>query len=382
MSLQRGDGAQFPAGWKRRPADNHKEGAGWGWITILSACFLSFGRSRPGRSIWLGFSKKGRNVTSQTFGLTKGMTGAARNGSENNTKFQPMFEYCKLFYYLIRPRTVFLRRISNALGDNLLLTALLPGLREKKPEHKVVVETPRPEIFLHNPYVAWVTTKHLKTTRRHIKPKYRVLDGTEKSFIEQMRAYIGWEGRAVPQLYLSEAEKRKARQRFPFPYFAIAPTGKSGFSANRKEWGIDNFQHLLGMLADLDLRAVQVGLAGDPLLAHVEDARGLSLRETAAVIDHAELFLGLEGGLMHLAKSVGKPSVIIYGGYIRPQISGYADNLNIYQAVHCSPCYTSESALADCPTMICMRKITPAEVFDQISRFRKMLGRQDPVQPR
>jgi ADP-heptose:LPS heptosyltransferase len=285
-----------------------------------------------------------------------------------------MLEYCKLIYYLMRPRTVFLRRISNALGDNLLLTALLPGLKEKKPTSKIVVETPRPEIFYNNPYVDWVTTKHISTTRRHIKPKYRVLNRTDQSFTDQMRAHIGWEGRAAPEFYLTEPERQAAKRRFPFPYVAVAPVGKTGFSANRKEWGMDNFQRLLEMLSDR--RAVQVGLSDDPLLTRAEDGRGLPLRETAAVIYHAELFLGLEGGLMHLARAVGKPSVIIYGGYILPRISGYAENLNIYQAVHCSPCYSSEASLGDCPTMICMRQIKPEDVFEKICQYRQELSRQ------
>ena len=278
-----------------------------------------------------------------------------------------MFEYLRLLYYLIRPRTLFIRRISNALGDNLLLSVLLPGIRKKWPQYKVVVETPLPELFWHNPHVDWVTTKHLKTVRRHIKPKYRVITGTESPITAQMRSYIGLHNPFPPQIFLIRRELDAARQRFGGSYIAVCPSSKTRFAANRKEWGINNFQKLIDLFGKH--RFVQVGLAEDPLLTGVVDARGLPVRQSAAVIANADLFVGLEGGLMHLAKAVGTKSVIIYGGYVRPEISCYHDNLNIYSPVHCSPCYSSEKASSECPTMECMRQIRPEDVYGKIKEF-------------
>ena len=282
-------------------------------------------------------------------------------------KDQAMFEYLRLLYYLLRPRTLFIRRISNALGDNLLLSVLLPGIREKWPQHKVVIETPMPELFWNNPHVVWVTTKHLKTVKRHIKPKYRVVNGTEPPITAQMRSYIGLNNPFPPQIFLIRHELDAARKRFSVPYFAVCPSSKTSFAANRKEWGMNNFQKLVNLFEKQ--RFVQVGLAADPLLAGVVDARGLPVRQSAAVIANADLFVGLEGGLMHLAKAVGTKSVIIYGGYVRPEISGYQDHLNIYSPVHCSPCYSSEKASSECSSMECMRQIQPEDVYGKIKEF-------------
>ena len=102
-----------------------------------------------------------------------------------------MWEYVKLLYYLWRPKVIFLMRTSHGMGDNLLLTLLLPGIRSKNPKKKIVVETPWKELFEHNPYVNWVTDKHFKTTKRHIKPKYYVDTNTTISLYEQMMGYIG-----------------------------------------------------------------------------------------------------------------------------------------------------------------------------------------------
>ncbi|MGD8628895.1 MAG: glycosyltransferase family 9 protein, partial [bacterium] len=268
--------------------------------------------------------------------------------------------------YLLRPRTVFLRRVSNALGDNLLLTAVLPGLRRKYPDHKIVVETPWPELFRNNPHIDWVTDRHMKTTRRHIKPVYRVRGRGGPSLIAQMMAYVegGLEG--SPELYLEPQELEWARERYDGEYIAICPTNPGDFCANRKEWGTGNFQALRNLLEDYAF--VQIGLASDPLLENVIDARGLPVRRSAAVLKNSLFFVGLVGGLMHLARAVGVRSAIIYGGYEHPEITEYPGNLSFYNDVDCSPCYDSQKAQQSCDTMKCMAGIDPREVHDAIRR--------------
>lgn len=277
-----------------------------------------------------------------------------------------MFSYLRLLYYLLRPRTVFLRRTSNGLGDNLLLTALLPEIRTRMPDHRIVVETPWKELFEHNPHADWVTDKHMKTTRRHIKPVYRVGKRGDRPFLEQMLDYIGSGSAGAPRIYLTEREVQRARDAYPGRYVAVCPAGKTAFSSNRREWGLANFQELRDMLGQY--RFVQIGLMRDPLLDNVSDARGLSVRESAAILHNAWFFIGLEGGFMHVARAVGTRSVIIFGGYILPEMSGYEENINISSEVDCSPCYNSHVSQAPCETMKCMKAIAPGAVHDRILR--------------
>ena len=276
-----------------------------------------------------------------------------------------MISYLRLVYYLLRPDTIFVRRTSNGLGDNLLLSMILPELRKKNPDRRIVVETPWPELFANNPNADWVTGLHMKTTRRHIKPRYHVEETTAVSIYEQTMAYIGEHRKAQPRLYLTDEETAGIRERYPFPYIALCPTGERDFFANRKEWGLPNFQRLRDLLAGFQF--VQIGLPGDPLLERVIDGRELTVRETAAAIRQSLLFLGLEGGLMHLARSVGSRAVIIYGGLVRPEISGYDENVNVYNAVPCSPCFHSDRRHEPCESMACMKGISPEQVFEIIT---------------
>jgi ADP-heptose:LPS heptosyltransferase len=275
-----------------------------------------------------------------------------------------MLSYIKLIYYLFRPNTVFIQKRSGALGDDLLMSLVLPHIRKQYPRHKIVVEARWTELFKNNPYVDWTTDKHLKTTQRHIKPKYFIDETTTQSIYGQFMESVGASGSAAPELYLLPEETETIRERFDFDYIAICPSGKQKFSANRKEWGSENFQKLRNLFPEYEF--VQIGLLSDDLMENVHDARGLPVRQSAAVIQNSKFFFGLEGGLMHLAKAVGKRSAIIYGGFINPAISEYPENLNVVNQVECSPCFRSYKKLTDCETMICMKGITPESVATKI----------------
>jgi len=164
----------------------------------------------------------------------------------------------------------------------------------------------------------------------------------------------------------------RARAEFNFPCIAIAPAGKTKFSANRNIWGIDNFQSVRDHYPDM--KFVQIGLPSETLLENVIDARGRSLRDTGAILKNSIFFLGHQGGFMHLNKAVGKTSVLIFGGYIRPDIVGYRDDVNLYSEVDCSPCYTSEEKQKDCQSMKCMKMIAIDMVIAAVGDMLKKTG--------
>jgi len=195
---------------------------------------------------------------------------------------------------------------------------------------------------------------------------------TGAPFISQIQGYIGSGDYALPELYLAADEINRARAEFDFPCIAIAPSGKTKFSANRNIWGISNFQSVRDHYPDI--KFVQIGLPSEPLLERVIDARGRSLRETAAILKNSIFFLGHQGGFMHLNKAVGKSSVLIFGGYIRPDIVGYRDDINLYSEVDCSPCYTSEQKQADCPSMKCMKMIAVETVIVAVGDMLKKMN--------
>lgn len=227
-----------------------------------------------------------------------------------------------------------------------------------------MVETPWPMLFDNNPWVDWVTTAHLTTTKRHIKPKYTVDSVLSPPILRQMLDYVDPQYDGKPQLFLRPEEIDEVTKELASPYIAVAPCGKGGFSANRKDWGVEKFQRLRNVFPDATW--VQVGVRSDPLLENVIDTRHYSIRKAACVLQKSLFCVCLEGGIMHLAQSVKKKCLVIYGGHIHPQTTGYDSNINIGSSAVCSPCYHSDYPSKPCRDMRCMSAISVDFVAETI----------------
>jgi ADP-heptose:LPS heptosyltransferase len=106
-----------------------------------------------------------------------------------------------------------------------------------------------------------------------------------------------------------------------------------------KEWFPERFQAVVDAFNGT-LEFVQLGSAADPKIAGAKDLRGqTTMRQSAAILYHARLYLGTVGFLMHLARAVECPSVIVYGGREAPWQSGYGCNINLYTPLPCAPCW-------------------------------------------
>lgn len=251
----------------------------------------------------------------------------------------------------VRPRTLILRRLSRALGDNLLLTAVAREIRRAAPELRLVVETPFPDLFDHNPHVTRAVDGHFATTRRHFRPKYHLgPDFAPRHILDQLFDQSPVRLTAPerrPELFFPAAERERFDREFPAVDVVVCPVGKQSHSADRKEWGFDNFA--AAVRARPGYRWAQIGTAGAPRLPGALDFLGRPVRESAGLLLRSRLFVGLEGGLMHLARAVDRPAVIVYGGAVAPEVSSYDTQVAITRRPGCSPCFTSDIRMTPCP---------------------------------
>jgi ADP-heptose:LPS heptosyltransferase len=120
---------------------------------------------------------------------------------------------------------------------------------------------------------------------------------------------------------------------------------------------------------------VQIGSTDDPPLPVDADLRGkTTIRETAAVLAASEMFVGLEGFLIHLARAVDCPAVVVFGGRARPEIFGYGCNVNLYDDIDCAPCGLRDG----CPhAMKCMTAISP----ERVAVAARELAQRRPARP-
>ena len=89
--------------------------------------------------------------------------------------------------------------------------------------------------------------------------------------------------------------------------------------AQNKQWYPERFQAVVDALQK-EAEFIQLGSDEDPPLANVTDLRGATtIRQSAAILYQARLHLGHEGFLMHLARAVECPSVIVFGGRVAPR---------------------------------------------------------------
>jgi ADP-heptose:LPS heptosyltransferase len=142
-----------------------------------------------------------------------------------------------------------------------------------------------------------------------------------------------------------------------------------------KEWYPERFADVSRRLMK-EHRVVQVGSACDPPLPCHLDCRGkTSLEQTTALLSVASLFIGQVGFLMHLARAVDCPAVIVYGGREAPQLTGYDCNVNLFTDMHCSPCWRHWTCEYD---RKCMAEIMVDHVIEGV-RTQLHKGRSLPV---
>ena len=269
-----------------------------------------------------------------------------------------------------------------APGDDLLCTAVLRELR-KRGAKSLLMMSNHPDIFQYNDDATYVSPAGsqyhenplIERVQRFAKiwrlsfcrVEYALFDVSSdrsappsRHIIAELCASAGIAGPVSikPNLVLSSSEKE----------FGAWASGtiviqSSGLAAMHpmlnKEWYPERFQAVVDSLRD-EFDFVQLGSKDNPLLRHVRDLRGAtSIRESASILFHAHLYIGGVGFLMHLARAVDCPAVIIFGGREAPWQSGYTCNVNLYTPVPCAPCWRWNTCEFD---RKCMREITTDDV--------------------
>jgi len=266
-----------------------------------------------------------------------------------------------------------------APGDDLLCTAVTEALAATGVTPLWMMSN-HADLFLNNPTIAHVVPYDdalayalaLLGVRR-LRLRYHDYDPVEdrtiappEHFIRLMARRAGVQDRVElnPRIHLDASEL--AFGRLGARQLAIQSTARSArFPIANKEWFPERFQQVVDALRG-EFTIVQLGLGSDPPLEGAVDLRGTTKREAAAVLHHSLAFVGLAGFFMHLAKAAGTRSVIVYGGREDPALSGYAENENLFTAMHCSPCWFWNHSPYG---RECMNRIQAADVVAAVRRL-------------
>jgi heptosyltransferase-2 len=149
-----------------------------------------------------------------------------------------------------------------------------------------------------------------------------------------------------------------------------------GAGTAAKRWPTRSWKLLIARFLDDGWRVVVVGGIEDLPLStalaphdRLRDWTGtLSVTQTTALLERADLFLGADSGPAHLAASAGTLSVILFSGTNQPRQwrpwSRHA--LTLRHRVPCQPCHQKTCPLADHP---CMSGLDPERVYRGAMRW-------------
>jgi ADP-heptose:LPS heptosyltransferase len=99
--------------------------------------------------------------------------------------------------------------------------------------------------------------------------------------------------------------------------------------AVNKDWGVAKYQIIADRLLNAGYDVVQFNYDKAILLKRVRHVRSPSIRHGIAALSRSRMAILPEGGLHHGAAAVGTKAVVIFGGFIPPEVTGYDLHTNL-----------------------------------------------------
>jgi ADP-heptose:LPS heptosyltransferase len=253
-----------------------------------------------------------------------------------------------------------------APGDALISTNVIRGIKKKFPKLQVNFITPHPELVELDPSIDLINGKETFYTFDSSYWELIVRKETKENIISHNLKKLGIEEYDYKAMfYLSDQEKSWAEdilKNFQKPVLAICTKSKESV----KNWPIEHWTELLKSLIN-KFSIIQLGDKAESEFKGVRSFAGkLSMRESAALLSQAKLFIGPDSLLMHVANGLNIKSLIIFGGSRPVGCFGYANNINFTSDSECSPCWIHDG-YETCPNdYYCLRSISVMNILSKI----------------
>lgn len=174
--------------------------------------------------------------------------------------------------------------------------------------------------------------------------------------------------------------------------YSVLQISAAGNKGAYKNWPIEYWIKLLSLLG-ARFPGQKFILAGDKSemglvlqiqkasLSNVSSTVGMtSIPDVTALIEYSEFYLGVDGGLLHLAAALGKPSFSIWGGsdfnLYGPQKINPEKHWICHKQIDCRPCNSwikpntlKVSKAAECKDISCLQNLSVEEVFQKFIQF-------------
>ena len=136
--------------------------------------------------------------------------------------------------------------------------------------------------------------------------------------------------RCIPgEIYLTKEERQFAKLAGDHPFVIMEPNPSPKSPVANKQWPFDRYEEVARAVRATGWDVIQFHYRGARLLRHARHLASPGFRRALAVMARAKLYIGGEGGLHHGAAAVGVGGVVLFGGFIPPEVTGYALHANL-----------------------------------------------------
>ncbi len=219
-------------------------------------------------------------------------------------------------------------------GDQLIGTGLAKGAAARGKRiafgdgRQIIWDHHSEEIFKNNPNIAkpgsegaddleWIPFHRGNRLYNRLSS-----DGTRWIWNDKFRVIPG-------EFYLEEKEKSVAAHHGS-GFVIIEPSLPAHKSSSiNKTWPFIKYWKLAKRLKRNGYDARQFRYSSYRQIEHCAQIKTASFRQACAILANAKLYVGPEGGMHHAAAALGIPAVVLFGGFIPPEVTGYDSHTNL-----------------------------------------------------
>ena len=276
-------------------------------------------------------------------------------------------------------------RRGGARGDVIMTTPVVRALRKKYPKSHIVISTACPDVYQGNPDINEVTVQGPPLRKTDLV--YNLDMAYEnRPDVHPMQSYADicdvkledWR----PQLYPGDTSRILAEQRMPSgPRYAIIHPGIIPGWAGR-QWPHQRFREVVAKLKTRGYKTIVIGSDGTPDVGSDLDYRNVAFAHMVALMERAQLFVGLDSMPFHVAQACDVPAVALFG-CVDPElrIAPGARALGVVaKGVGCLGCHSwlpaPRTVTASCMrnTNACMENLLGDDVLEAVDKLTQNLA--------
>jgi len=256
-------------------------------------------------------------------------------------------------------------------GDTLMIGTVAGEIKKKYGNVSITVNRAKEELLRNNPNIDYTGQRYDGIDLNYHHGRFNVGKHFEKNIIDVMCRKVGiLSPTHAVNIFLTDDEVDYAHSvmdNLKKPVITIQTTADS-FDNGRKLWPEEHWAELACLLIDKECSVIQMGGSGENPVKGAHNFLGKQdIRRSIAMIQSADIHVGVVSSLMHGAAAVSTPAVILYGGFERYSNHDYKNVIPIESEISCAPCIEAYTVMEKCPlNNQCMKEIPPQTVFNKV----------------